>query len=176
MTLTVDGLRGFVESSLGDDELGLLLDAAYEAIDREIGSAGYDGQPLTELLTTGPGDLLMLSRPANAITTLLECDAELAQDDYELIGDQLVRRLATGTHPSSRWRGRAQITYELMADTNERDRVAIALVKLDLNNEPGVIAERLGDHSITFASDAAASYAAERAAILSSLASGFIAK
>lgn len=179
MTLTVDDLRGHVESSLGDDALGLLLDAAYEAIDKVLGPAGYDGagSTVSEYLTTGPGPLLMLSRPASAITSVLEGPDEtaLASDDYALVGDQLVRRLDTGTNPRSRWLSPVQPVYEAVPDASERDRAAIALVKLDLNHEPGVASERLNDHSITFSSSSDA-YTADRDAILGSLAAGFVAK
>jgi hypothetical protein len=176
VTLTVDDLRGFVESSLGDDALGLLLDAAYEEIDRVIGIAGYDASAsVTEVLTGIAGDLLMLSRPASAVTSVLENDVTLAADDYELLGDQMLRRLNDGTNPQRCWGRRVIPTYELVDNANERDRAAIALVQLDVNRQPGVASERLGDHSITFAGGD--TYTEDRAAILASLTSpGFVAK
>lgn len=180
MTLTVDDLRGHVESSLGDDELGLLLDAAYESIDHAIGAGGSDDYPatITELLTTG-GDLLMLSRPASAILSVTEGAAtptDLVDDDYQLIGDQMVRRLRDGTNSATRWRGRVQVTYTAMPDESRRDAAAIALVKLDESHAPGVMSERLGDHAITYGQQGSKGYAEERAAILASLLPGFIAK
>lgn len=171
MTLTVDDLRDHVESSLGDDALGLLLDAAYEAIDRAIGAAGN----VTERLTAGPGDRLMLSRPASAVVSVTEDDTAIASNDFTLIGDQLLLRLETGTNPRYRWLNPVQVTYTLESDADERDRAAIALVRLDLDFRPGVQSERLGDHSITFASGSR-SYLDQRDGILASLASGFVAK
>lgn len=175
--LDVDGLRGHVTTDLDDEALGLLLDAAYEAIDAYAGTGAAGDYPasLTELISPGPGDLLMLSRPAAGITSVIECDSTLAADDYELIGAQMLRRLTTGTHPSSRWRGRVQPTYEPKADENERDRVAIALVNLDVNHSPGLVSEKLGDWAETHASGADGSYAAQRADILASLHPGFLA-
>lgn len=178
MTLTVDDLRDFVETSLSDPSLGLLLDAAYEDIDRVLGLAGYDDEPasITELLTVGPGDLLMLSRPAEAVVSVVEDDdTELDDDDYELLRDQMLRRLDTGTNPRSCWYRRVKVTYAPLSDVASRDRAAIALVKLDLSNEPGVQSERLGDHSITFATGTS-SYLDQREAILASIAGGFVAK
>lgn len=177
MTLTVDGLRGFIETSLDDTSLGLLLDAAYEAIDRALGPLGYDDTPaaVTEILTVGPGDLLMLSRPATAITAVTEWETDLSADDYELLGDQMVYRLSTGTHQRGTWDRRVRITYTPTADVNERDRAAVALVRLDLDYQPGVQSERLGDHSITFATGSR-EYVEQRDAILASIAGGFVAK
>lgn len=178
MTLTVDDLRGHVDSSLSDTALGLLLDAAYEAIDRAIGADGaYDDSPpsVSEYLTVGPGPLLMLSRSASAITVVTERGTELDPDDYALTGDQLLRRLDDGTHPRSRWCSPVEVTYEALGNANDRDRAAIGLVKLDLDYQPGVASERLGDHSITFATGSG-EYLAQREAILASLVSGFIAK
>lgn len=174
MTLDVDALRGHITTDLGDEALGLLLDAAYEAIDAVIGAGGAEEYPtsVTEVITPGPGPLFMLSRPASVIASIEECDTALAADDYELITDQMVRRLSDGTNPASRWRGRCIVTYHVN-DLASRDRVAIALINLDLDYTPGLQSERLGDHSIT--ANVLRSYDAERDAILASLTSGFIA-
>ncbi|HEX5013008.1 MAG TPA: hypothetical protein VFV72_02530 [Candidatus Limnocylindrales bacterium] len=181
--LDVDELRGFIETSLGDDVLGVWLDAAYEAIDAYAGPAGDssgDTGATTEVITPGPGDLLMLTRPASAITAVTETcygfDTDLALDDVALIGTQMVRRLRTGTNPSSRWRGRVAITYERLPDANERDRVAVGLVRLDVNHNPGITSEQLGDWSATYANNSAMNYSVERQALLSSLTPGFVAK
>lgn len=181
--LDVDDLRGFIETSLGDEVLGVWLDAAYEAIDAFAGPAGDssgDTGAVTEVITPGPGDLLMVSKPAAAITAVVETcygtDTDLALDDVALVGSQMVRRLRTGTNPSSWWRGRVEITYERLPDANERDRVAIGLVQLDVNHNPGVTSEELGDWSATYANNSAMNYSAERQALLASLTPGFVAK
>jgi len=164
VTLTVTDLREHVETPLGDDALERLLDAAYESIEEVAGPAAS----VREVLTPGPGDLLMLSRSAESVTTLIEIDTELETDDFELIGRQMVRRLNTGTNPASCWRGRVDVTYAPGSDDASRDRVAIELVKLDLDNAPGIASETLGDHSKTYAQGK--SYAETRADLLASLA------
>lgn len=181
--LDVDQLRGFVETSLGDDVLEVWLDAAYEAIDAVAGPAGDssgDTGAVTEVITPGPGDLLMLSRPATAISAVTETcygtDTALELADVDLVTTQLVRRVRTGPNPSPRWRGRVEITYERLPDANERDRVAVALVQLDVNHNPGVTSEELGDWSATYANNSAMNYSLERQAILASLSPGFVAK
>jgi hypothetical protein len=174
--LTVDGLRLHVTTDLDDIALGLLLDAAYEAIDAFAGTgSGSEDYPasITERITSGPGDILMLSRPAASVTSVIEHETTLDADDYELIGDQMLRRLPDGTNPSTYWRRRQYVTYTPLSDENERDRVAIALVKLDLDNSPGQQSERLGDWSVT--QESTSQYEESRAAILASLSSGFIA-
>lgn len=176
--LTVDELRGHVTTDLDDEALGLLLDAAYEAIDIAFGVGGSEDYPasITEVITTG-GDLLMLSRPASAVTSVIEganTPTTLEADDYELLGGQMVRRARDGTNPQTRWAGRVTVTYTALSDENERDRVAIALVNLDIAGSPGVQSERLGDWAVTH--ENTNEYAASRAAILASLGAGFIAK
>lgn len=172
MTLTVEQLRGFVATDLGDTELDTLLDAAYEAIDEVAGASGA----ITEIVRSS-GDLFMLARPASAVSTVVELrlggDLTLATDDWQLVGGQMVRRLSTGTNPSSRWCARTSVTYTPATDTNERDRVAIALVKLDATAAPGLQSQRVGEWSETY--DTGNDYATERAAILASLHSGFAA-
>lgn len=171
--ITVEQLLEHVTTDLGEDALGRLLDAAYEAIEKAAGP-GSDSDyasNVSELITPGPGDLVRLSKPATAVVTVTEGTTDLAADDYELrASGQLLRRLSTGTNPRSRWCGRVDVTYTPVSDVNDRDRVAIALVKLDIDHQPGVQSETLGDHSITFASGGAGnSYAEQRAAILASL-------
>lgn len=172
MTLTVDDLRLHVTTDLGDAALGDLLDAAYEAIDLHAGTSGA----ITEVISAGPGDLLMLSRPASAITSVKEgrsFDTTLSTDDWELVGDQLLHRLDDGTNPRTSWYRRIEVTYTRLTDAAERDRVAIALVKLDLDTNPGLSSQRIGEWAETF--EATDSYSEARAAILASLAPTFIA-
>lgn len=164
--LTIEELAEHVETGLDPDALALLLAAAYEAIDNHAGASG----PVQELLTAGRGDLLMLSRRAASITTIIENDIELDDTDWELrASGQMVRRLATGDNPARRWRGRIDVTYTALDDENERDRVAIALVKLDLSYQPGVTQETIGAWSQQFAANSVWNYELERAAILATL-------
>jgi hypothetical protein len=167
--LTVAELREHLTSELTDDALERLLDAAYEAIGARIGTGD-----VSELLTAGPGDLLMLSRPASAIVSLTERGRELSDDDYELrpSGQMLVRR-RTGPHPDPRWRGRIDVTYTPSAADADRDRVAIALVKLDLAHNPGLTGQALGAWSEQYG-QGDESYAAARERILGSLMQSFL--
>ncbi len=175
--LTVDELRGHVTTDLDDTALGLLLDAAYEAIDIHAGTGGSEDYPasITERITAGPGDIVMLGRPASSVTSVIEHETTLDADDYELINGQMLRRLPDGTNPATYWRRRMYITYTALSDENERDRVAIALVKLDTTSEPGLQSQRLGDWAETFETGEGSDYASQRAAILASLNAGFIA-
>lgn len=168
--LDVDGLRGHVTTDLDDEALGLLLDAAYEAIDD---FAGDQSDTITERITPGPGDIVMLSRPADSVVSITEYETDLAADDYELIGGQMLRRLSTGTTGGLYWHRRLYVTYIPTSNESERDRVAAALVQLDLDTSPGVQSERLGDWAVT--NESTGDYAKSRAAILASLSSGFIA-
>jgi hypothetical protein len=168
--LTVDQLREHVTTSLGDEAVQRLLDAAYGAIDEAAGTGGDS----TELLTAGPGPLLMLSRPADTVTSVTEYALTssalvLAADDYAIRAGQALVRLATGTNPASRWRGPVDVTYTPLLDEAVRDGVAISLVQLDITFNPGLASQRLGEWSETYVQGADGAYAEQRDKILASL-------
>jgi hypothetical protein len=165
MTLSVDDLRLMHTSALTDAALQVYLDAAYQAIDAYAGVTG-DAQDLL----TPSGPLLMLSRRAESIVSIIENDITLAADDYELRSSgQMLRRLNTGTNPRSAWWGWVDITYTPYLDDADRDRVAVGLIKLDINYSPGLTAQEIGDWSEQYARNDLFNYETERAAILASL-------
>jgi hypothetical protein len=169
MTVDTDQLREFVSTSVSDESLQLLLDAAYQTIDACIGPAG-DRQEFF----TAAGDLLMLSRAAESITGVTEnvgrSSVVLAADDYELrpSGSTLVR-LWTGTNPGWSWCGRVDVAYSPFDDTATRDRVAIELVKLDVAFNPGLAGQTIGTWSESYTASGQGGYADQREAILASL-------
>lgn len=163
MALTVEQFRQRVETTLGDEALGALLSAAYEAIaNSDIGPPG----DVSEFITVDGGDLLVLSRPADTIVSVVERGVTLSSDDYALRTPTILLRLRTGTHPSSYWRGRVEPTYTV-EDGLERDRIAAELVALELAYQPGVVSRRIGEWSETYA-QGDRSYAQEREAIFGS--------
>ena len=170
--LSVDQFRAYVNSPLTDDALLMLLDAACAAIDDAIGPTG----DIREFFRV-QGDLLMLSRRAESITTVIE-DARrsavtLDDDDYELsTSGQTLYRLSDGTNPRWYWSGRVDVTYRPFDDTANRVRVAVELVKLDLAHQPGLASQTIGTWSETYATGSQATYAEQRAAILASLSGG----
>lgn len=170
--LTATELRGYVTTALEDTDLERLLSAAYEAI---VAFAGPSGA--TTELVTPHGDLLMLAKRADSITSVTETvygvETTLATDDYELVGDQTLRRTNDGTHPYHCWRGRVKAVYVPLDDDENRDRVAIALVEQDLNHSPGLTSERLGDWQVSVATST--DYVKEREAILATLYPPFMA-
>jgi hypothetical protein len=163
VALSVDQVRERVETSLSDEALDSLLAAQYTAIASKFGPEG----PITELLTGDAGDLLLLSRPAASISEVVEMGAELDPDDYALQTRHLLVRLSTGPNPSRRWRGRIGITYAIAGDPEERDRIALALVGLELNHKPGITSIKIGQFSEAYG-QGARSYPEEREAIFAS--------
>jgi hypothetical protein len=162
VALSVEQVRERVEARLSDEALGSLLADTYASIARELGPEG----PLTEVLTGDAEDVLLLSRQPESIESVIENGIGLDEGDYALRG-LLLLRLSTGPHPAQRWRGRPEITYTVLSDASERDRLAIALVKLELNTHPGVTSIKLGQFSETYA-QGDNTYARERAAIFAS--------
>lgn len=169
MAHTPDSVREHVETTLGDEALQRLLDAAYETLDEYLGSdTGDYAGTITELLTPRVGDLLRLSRRALSVEAVTEGTTELEADDYRLRpSGQVIQRLDTGTNPATCWRARADVRYTPLVDGAERDRVALALVKLDLNHDPGIVQETIGSWTEMRGQQSGA-YADERAAILAS--------
>ena len=169
--LTVAQFREFVTTTLSDAALAILLAAAEDEIENAAGPTGV----LKERMNVNRGELLMLSREADSITSVVE-DARnaaltLAADDYELSDSgQMLYRLATGTNPRRYWATRVDVTYTPADDTARRQRVQRDLVMLDLMGVGGVTSERIGDWTETFATGTNA--AETRAAILAGLSSG----
>lgn len=161
--LAVADLRRRITTALEDSDLQGLLNAAYQAIDGRVPSG-----PQTELLRVDAGDLVVLSYPARSITSIRDRGVDLDPDDWAQLSPTLLRRLATGPHPARHWH-RPEIAYLMTADEAERDRIAIALIQLDLTYKPGLTGQRLGEWSESY-SQATGSYPAEREAILSSYA------
>jgi hypothetical protein len=157
--LSLGEAKSLVDSSLSDAALQILLDAAEQAITLYAGGSGA----VTELISAGSGDLVMLSRPASAVSAITERGETLASNDYVLNGRTL-RRVTGGTHPSSRWRGRISVTYTPQDETEVRKAVQASLLKLELNTRTGTQSESIGAWSETFTSGD--TYTAERQAIL----------
>lgn len=153
MILTVEQLREHVTTTLGDDALQRLLDAAEELIISYVGpgASTYEEPEAIDELITVHGDLLMIGRPAQAIDTVIEGTTTLDPSDYELrsSGTQ-VRRLRTGTNPSWRWHGRVDITYIPLTDSARREVAQIELVKLDISFDPLLVSETIGAWSESY--------------------------
>lgn len=170
---TVAQLRAFgIETTLSDSTLQKLLDAAFAAIEDEVGPAGE-----TDELLTAHGDLLKLNRRVASITSIVERNpytpVTLADDDYEISrSGRILTRLRTGTNPATCWQGRVKATYVPVDDTAERIRVAVALVKLDIVHSPGLASQTIGTWSEQYTSNSAFNYTLERLSILASLSEG----
>lgn len=123
--LTVEELRAFITTDLSDAALQILLDASWAA----IGTA-----TAVDELISARGELLLLSRPASAITAVVERGVTLDTADYDLRSDGVsVRRLRTGTWPYAYgWRGLVDISYTANISQAEVERVQLGLVQLDI--------------------------------------------
>lgn len=176
MLLTPAQFREHQATSLGDDALQRLLDAAEDAISARFGALAA----LTER-RRGGGVLLFLARPVGTIASVTErygdpvglTDVVLDPADYTLLPDgQTLRREWTGPHKADRWTDEVIVASTPADDTAERVRVSIALVKLDLTYNPGLTDERIGDWEEAY-NGAALPYATERESILASLTAGW---
>lgn len=150
------------------------LDSAEQEILAVLGPFVTDasGEPeaIEELITTrGSGDLLVLSRRASYIVSLVEGETALASDDYQVMSSgQTLRRLDDGSNPRSAWSGRVRVKYEPLSDAGIRERAQLALVEQDVNTKAGARSERIGDWSETV-NESGGSYREQRDAILASL-------
>jgi hypothetical protein len=177
--LTPAKFREHQSTALGDPALQDYIDAAEAAIVGRYGPIaeftdrrGDPGRP--------GGTYLYTSRRVGTITSVTErygdvlgiTDVVMNTNDYTLLPDGLtLRREYTGAHPAQRWTEVVVVVYTPYDDTASRLRVAIALVKLDLAHNPGIVSESIGDYSATYAprTAGAANYDEERDAILSTL-------
>lgn len=167
--LTIAQLREHIETSLGDDALQRLLNAAEEAIVARAGAPGARA-----ILTGGGYRFISLPRPASAISSITETRYDttttLAVDDYDLLPDgYLIERLTTGTNPRSTWYGTVEVTFTPVADTATREMVQVDLCKLDIAANPHMRSLTIGSWTEQYANDAQWNEADEREAILARL-------
>lgn len=174
--LTPEEFREHQSTALGDEAVQRLIDAARAAIVARFGPS----KEFTEQ-RRGGGSLIFLSRPADTVTTVVErfgdqlgmADTTLDASDYTVLpGGASIRREYTGVHPGDLWGDRVFVTYKPTDDDADRKRVEIALVKLDINHNPGLTSEQIADWSATYADNSAMNYSRERDEILSSLQGG----
>lgn len=173
--VTVDEFREHVETTLGDDAIQRLLDAAAEAIIERAGPTVEDSGAMQSRVETftPTGDRLMLSERAESIVSVSEqahyaTPTELETDDYELSASGYVlRRLTGGTTSSSRWRPLVSVTYAPYSDLGSRAVVQIELAKLDIASNPGLASQSVGSWTESYVNDR--SYAQQRADILAAL-------
>jgi hypothetical protein len=163
VTLTVANVRDFgLGAALSDASVQTLINDAYSLIDQRVSPMS----PMRERLTAS-GPMLMLSRPADIVTEVIESGLELDDDDFELRGTVLLR-LSTGPNPSWRWRGYVDLTYIPTEGDSLRDGTALRLVRLELNTQHGLASQTIGDWSETYETGNGG-YMEQREAILSAL-------
>jgi hypothetical protein len=153
MLLTLADARSHITTALGDEAFQLLLDAAEAEITDAIGPVGN----VSEVLTTGSGDLIMLSRRASAIVSVNERTIDLDPTDYELAGSgRMLLRLDTGPSPARSWWGRVVVISTPVSDVWQRQVAQVALCQLALDTVAGgsTTQERIGDWSESFGTSA----------------------
>lgn len=169
-SLSVAEFREHVTTSLGDDAIELLLDAAWQAI---AIVAGEEGDVVE--VRDGGGSYVFLSRRATSVDSVKEWlgysyEQTLDAADYRLLSDGLsLRRLNSGTTPATYWAGPVEITATAVDDDALRQSLQLQLVSLFLNHHPGITAQWIGDWREEFQSAANWSYASEREALLNTL-------
>ena len=170
MTLLTEAeARTHITTPLVSAALMRLLDAAEATITDAIGPVGV----VTEYQTAGPGDIIMLSHRASAVTSVKERETTLNANDYEILGSgRVLHRLHTGANPQWGWYGQLVITYTPVSDLARRKVAQLALVNLDLDFNPAAASERIGDWTETFRTDT--SYIRSRDDILASLIHGLV--
>jgi hypothetical protein len=163
--LSTDQFRLLEPTTLPDEALQILLDAAAQDIVDEAGPSGE----ITERRRAS-GELVVLSRRALSITSVVEGTVTLDPDDYELsLSRSMLRRLRTGPNPSRRW-FHPLITYLVVDDLASRQRVQRELVRLAIAFQPGLASQTIGTWSEAYATgQGSKTYDEQRAEILASL-------
>lgn len=186
--LTVAELREHVTSAHPDAALQRLLDASEAAIVERVGAAG----PITEHVLSwssgagyAPWGLTMglrritVSRPIGTIASVTEYLSVEAVGDPGVVLDAtdyradgyVLTRLQDGTHSRWYWGQSVAVVYTPADETADRERVQIALVRLDLNAEPGLAQQITEGFAERFSGAGLLNYSEERADLLASLGS-----
>lgn len=174
--LTVTEARQFVAFPSGteaDAALQLLLNATEADILGAVGATASGAE-----LIEGGWDAIIVSRPIASVTAVVDdvdgSAVTLASDDYRFtVGGYVMHRLSSGTHPGGRWGPLVSVTYTGVDTTAQRKQVQVALVRLALGYNPGLLSTRVGDWQETYqATNSVSGYVTERAALLSTLTPG----
>lgn len=165
--LDLDGLRARIGDGPSDAVLTDLLSEAIASIEARYGT---DAGPVTEYLRPF-GQWVRLTRPASSITSVKEGTTTLSAgaSGYQSYGGdaRIVRRLDASSNPTA-WTNWVEIVYVPTSEQDDRNRVTVALVKHELNNNPGLTGITVGPWSEQYTQDDK-SYAETREAILASL-------
>lgn len=170
--LSLEDLKLLIATTLDDEALLILLDAAKSEIIRYAGPGG----DVTEMLS-GPGDLLALSAPAESITGIVADDVTLDTTDYRVLSPTLLLRLATGTNPAYAWGHHVFVTYVTEDDSALRQRVQADLVRHAIASTPGagaLASQKIGTWEETYATSSSTTYTQTREDILSTLSTGML--
>lgn len=160
MALSTDAMRKHVTTALDDAALSKLVAAAYADVTERV--------PATVVQSLEPtrGPILSLAWPSSSVTSVSDGGTLVAGTDYRVVpgSGQLLERLTAPcwTEPL--------VTYVSRVTDDDRDRVAIALVKLDVTAQPGmVIAGNRSQWAEEYANTEDWNYQKEREAILATL-------
>lgn len=138
-------------ATLGDDALQRLIDANEAYMVRILGPHTREGSPAVDLFDGGLQTIL----PRQAVGSVVQVrerpysDATwtvLASDDYLVLDDGLtLRRVETGTNPSTRWAYLTEVTYVPMSNLAERIAALLDMVGTDVGTgvaTPGGLVRR----------------------------------
>ena len=148
--LTVERLREFIDT----DELDPALQTYLDSEEAEIIRLHGPHATASETLAGGRRNLL-LSRPANSVTTVSEILIELygsrtvalVADDWRFsFSSRSLERLTSGTNPRLYWGARVEVAYVPESDNEQRTLGLVNLCKLAIEYR-GVASERFGDVS-----------------------------
>lgn len=167
--LTVEQLQARYPSSLDSDTLQDLIDAAERDITRWAGPFTLSGatpvpDDVTEVLRVSGSSVLRLLQEPSEVISVDEDDEDLAvTDDYLVVGDTLVR-------VDARWGRMVTVEYTPVDSWAARRVAAAKLVALELNYQPGLASQTIGDWSEVYNTSSVTSrYDDERYAILSTV-------
>lgn len=153
--LTVEELRQRISTTLDDEALEGMLEAAELEINRRAGPIARAefivGGHSTVMIARRPGTLDAVIEYVGDVTTILDAS------DFELEpGSNVVRRLLGGTNPSQRFRGQVEIRYTV-DDTALRKEVQAELVRLDITAGSGgsgaITQQRIGEWSESYSNN-----------------------
>ena len=165
--LTVDELRGHIDTDLADDRLAELLDDADAEIVRRYGE--HTGTVTETLRTNGDDEYVYLPRRIASFVSVTETirslwgaeqTTTLAVGDYTQTGLRSMRRRNDGTNPANTWGEIVEVAYVPVADLPRRLRVTVDLVRL------AVAYTALASSSIGDSNTSSVDYARERERLL----------
>jgi len=144
--VTIDEVRGLVNTSLSDTDLQTVIDRIEAQVTSRVGAPQVDGMTTTITKTfRGEGFFLFAPTEIYAVVSIAEDGNALSSSEYQTWAGGVIERLPSETY----WGDRMTVVYKPADDRLLRAQVIIDLVRLTIERTAMKAESIAGEYSYT---------------------------